>query len=158
MSLDDCKILDLPKIHARLDELQAAVLRAKLPHLDAENELRRQRAADYLHALRDAPVTLPAVLPEVESVWHLFVVRSPDRDALQAWLAERHVGSMVHYPVACHLQKAYAGQVWPDLPIAERLQSEVLSLPMGPCLGRADALTVADAVRAGACAAGASHA
>ncbi len=137
---------DIPGVNSRLDEMQAAVLRAKLPHLDAENELRRQRAADYLHALRDAPVGLPAVLAGVEPVWHLFVLRSREREGLQAGLSDRRIGSMVHYPIACHRQKAYAHQAWPALPIAERLQAEVLSLPMAPYLSRAEVLGVSEAV------------
>lgn len=136
---------DLPGINSRLDEIQAAVLRVKLPHLDAENAHRRMLAEAYLAAMKDAPVVLPVVLPGVESVWHLFVVRSLQRDRLQAQLAGGQIGSMVHYPIACHLQKAYAGQRWPALPIAERLQAEVLSLPMSPYLTPHEVRTVASA-------------
>ncbi len=138
---------DIPGVNSRLDELQAAVLRAKLPFLDAENNARRQRAAEYLQALREAPVVLPHVLPDVESAWHLMVVRSQSREALQAGLAAREIGSLVHYPIACHRQKAYAHQAWPALPIAERLQAEVLSLPMAPYLSSADVQSVAAALK-----------
>lgn len=137
---------DVAGMNSRLDEIQAAVLRAKLPHLDAENAHRRMIAAEYLAALQSAQVTLPAVLPTSEPAWHLFVVRSSRREELQAHLGKRKIGSMVHYPIACHLQGAYAGQKWPALPVAERLQSEVLSLPISPCMTRMEVRTVAGAV------------
>ncbi len=142
---------DVAGFNSRLDELQAAVLRAKLPHLDAENAARRACAAGYLQALDDAPLRLPHVLPGAEPVWHLFVVRSSQRDALQAGLRERGIGTLVHYPLACHRQGAYAGRAWPALPVAERLQHEVLSLPIAPYLHARDVHTVAQAVHA-ACA------
>lgn len=134
--------------NSRLDELQAAVLRAKLPYLDAENSARRACAAEYLRALQGAPLGLPQVLPGAEPVWHLFVVCSTRRDALQAGLRERGIGTLVHYPLACHRQGAYAGQAWPPLPLAERLQHEVLSLPIAPYLQAHDVRSVADAVHA----------
>lgn len=134
-------------VNSRLDEIQSAVLRVKLQHLDSENEARRIRAADYLAALQGAPVVLPEVLPGTEPVWHLFVVRSEQREALQAHLTARQIGHLVHYPTACHLQQAYAGSTWPALPIAEHLQSRVLSLPMAPYLTRDDVNTVAAAIK-----------
>ncbi|MEY4563889.1 MAG: hypothetical protein RLZZ618_3166 [Pseudomonadota bacterium] len=137
---------DIPGVNSRLDELHAAVLRAKLPHLDQENQNRRDRAAEYLHALRDAPVVLPAVLAGTEPVWHLFVVRSAQREVLQKGLTERGIGSLVHYPIACHRQKAYGHMSWPALPIAEQFQGEVLSLPISPYLSSADVRLVVDAV------------
>jgi len=139
---------DVAGFNSRLDELQAAVLRAKLPHLDAENTARRACAAEYLAALEGAPLVLPRVLPAAEPVWHLFVVRSERRDALQAGLRERGIGTLVHYPVACHRQGAYAGQAWPALPVAERLQDQVLSLPIAPYLHTPDLRAVAEAVQA----------
>jgi dTDP-4-amino-4,6-dideoxygalactose transaminase len=134
--------------NSRLDEMQAAILRAKLPHLDRENAARRALARAYLEALSDAPLVLPQVLPEAEAVWHLFVVRSRERDALQASLRERGVGTLVHYPTAAHRQGAYAGHSWPALPLAERLHSEVLSLPMAPYMTAAEVAAVARAVQA----------
>jgi dTDP-4-amino-4,6-dideoxygalactose transaminase len=144
---------DLAGQNSRLDELQAAILRAKLPYLDAENESRRQVAKLYLQALgglvgegEGAGVVLPSLLPGAESVWHLMVVRSPQRDALQAFLAAKGIGSQVHYPIACHRQGAYAGRAFPALPIAEQLQHEVLSLPMAPYLEMDEVADVAEAV------------
>ena len=140
--------------NSRLDELQAAVLRAKLPHLDAENAARRACAVEYLQALAGAPLQLPRVLPGAEPVWHLFVVRSSQRDTLQAGLRERGIGTLVHYPLACHRQGAYTGRAWPALPVAERLQHEVLSLPIAPYLQAHDVRCVAEAVHAACATAG----
>lgn len=119
-------------VNSRLDEMQAAMLRAKLPALDAENAARRAVAAAYLEQMRDLDLGLPAQLPQAESAWHLMVVRSPRREALQQALSAAQIGHLVHYPIACHRQQAYAAQSWPALPVAEQLQHEVLSLPIAP--------------------------
>lgn len=138
---------DLQGVNSRLDELQAAVLRAKLPHLDAENAHRRAFAARLTAALQGLPIGLPAVQAGHEPVWHLYVIRTPARDALQAALKARGVASLVHYPTACHRQRAYAGTAWPALPLAEAWAREVLSLPIGPHLALDDAERIAAAVR-----------
>lgn len=138
---------DLQGVNSRLDELQAAVLRAKLPHLDAENAHRRAFAARLTAALQGLPIGLPAVQAGHEPVWHLYVIRTPARDALQAALKARGVASLVHYPTACHRQRAYAGTAWPALPLAEAWAREVLSLPIGPHLALEDAERIAAAVR-----------
>lgn len=139
---------DRQGVNSRLDELQAAMLRAKLPALDAENAHRGAFAARLTAGLQGLPLQLPVVHPDADPVWHLYVVRSAQRDALQAALKARGVASLVHYPTACHRQRAYAGQAWPALPEAERWAREVLSLPIGPHLALADADRIADAVRA----------
>jgi dTDP-4-amino-4,6-dideoxygalactose transaminase len=138
---------DVAGVNSRLDEIQSAVLRAKLPQLDAENAARARVAAQYLEALSGLPLQLPHVPAGLEPAWHLFVVASPERDALQAHLKACGIGTLVHYPTACHLQGAYAGQAWPALPVAERLQSQVLSLPMAPYLSAGDVQAVASAIR-----------
>jgi len=125
---------DIAGFNSRLDEIQAAVLRVKLRTLDADNAARRSAAAVYMAGLRDAPLTLPRVIAGAQPAWHLFVVRSRHREALQRVLDERGIGHLVHYPVGCHRQPAYAAADWPALPIAERLACEVLSLPMAPYL------------------------
>lgn len=134
----------------RLDELQAALLRAKLPVLDAWNDRRRAIAVRYLEGLRGVPgLTLPVVAEGAEPVWHLFVVRHAERERLQAHLTSRGVGTLIHYPVPPHLSGAYAsaGIARGSLPIAEQLASEVLSLPMGPHLALEQADEVIAAVR-----------
>ena len=123
--------------NSRLDELQAALLRAKLARLDEWNERRKQWAAVYLQQLEGVPdLTLPFVPEQVEPVWHLFVVRHPERQRLQEHLNAAGVGTLIHYPCPPHLQKAYAdlGYGQADFPLSERLSEEVLSLPMGPHL------------------------
>jgi dTDP-4-amino-4,6-dideoxygalactose transaminase len=134
-------------VNSRLDEIQAAVLRVKLRYLDSENAARRVLAAKYLHALEGADVVTPEILGDTEPVWHLFVVRTEERAALQTHLGRQQIGTMVHYPTACHLQKAYAGSSWPKLPVAEKLQSQVLSLPMAPYMVSADMNLVANAIK-----------
>ena len=135
-------------VNSRLDEMQAAVLRVKLRHLDAWNARRATIAAAYTAALSDVVAT-PSVPAGVVPSWHLYVVRSPDRDGLASRLKERGVETLVHYPTACHKQAAFAGSAV-SLPIAERLAAEVLSLPMGPHLSDADVEAVDAAVRASA--------
>lgn len=133
--------------NSRLDELQAALLGEKLAVLDGWNERRRAVAARYLRGLAGLPLALPA--DGAGHVWHVFAVHTPARDALAAHLAERGVGSLVHYPIPPHLQQAYRdlGMGEGDLPVAERLARETLSLPMGPHLAAAEADLVVGAVR-----------
>jgi dTDP-4-amino-4,6-dideoxygalactose transaminase len=135
--------------NSRLDELQAALLRVKLPRLAAWNARRKEIAARYLAALEGAPdLTPPFVAPEADPVWHLFVVRHPRRDELQKHLAERGVNTLIHYPVPPHLQQAYAelGLAPGAYPLAERQAREVLSLPMGPHLSDEEIEHVCSAV------------
>jgi dTDP-4-amino-4,6-dideoxygalactose transaminase len=138
---------DIVGMNSRLDELQAAILRPKLATLDEENCRRSAVAAAYLAALKDSPVVLPSVTEGCEPVWHLFVIRSEKRNDLQAYLAEKGVGTAVHYPTPNHLQRAYVAEAWPALRLTERIQSEVLSLPMAPYLVTGDIDVVVDAVR-----------
>lgn len=135
-------------VNSRLDELQAALLRVKLRHLDEWNAARRGAVARYRSALSGSSVIVPADAPSAESVWHLFVARSSKRDALQAHLASHGVQSVIHYPVPPHLQGAYRQCGWAQgsLPRTERLSAEVLSLPMGPTLATAQIEAVAAAV------------
>jgi dTDP-4-amino-4,6-dideoxygalactose transaminase len=139
-------------VNSRLDPIQAAVLRAKLPHLDAWTDRRRAIAGAYAEGLRDSGLILPQVPDWAEPVWHLYVVRSCDRDGLQKRLAEAAVGTLIHYPIPTHMQTAYAdlGLARDALPLARDLAREVLSLPMGPQLPLTDAAQVIDAVRAAA--------
>ncbi|SFM80903.1 DegT/DnrJ/EryC1/StrS family aminotransferase [Rugamonas rubra] len=137
--------------NSRLDELQAALLNVKLARLDVDNARRREIAAIYNERLAGiAGLQLPHVPAWAEPVWHLYVVRHAGRDALAKALAERGIGTIVHYPVPPHLQPAYAamGLRQGDLPLAEAIHREVLSLPIGPTMTDAEAVEVADAVRA----------
>lgn len=126
---------ELKGTNSRLDELQAAVLRVKLRYLDAWNAARRAIAARYAAGLRG--VEQPVARSASEHVYHLYVVRSGRRDELREHLAERGVGSGIHYPLPAHLQPAYAalGGGAGSLPETERAAAEVLSLPIYPELG-----------------------
>lgn len=123
-------------VNSRLDELQAAVLRVKLAHLDAWNARRAHIAAWYGRELAETVLGLPSVPAGLDPAWHLYVVRSPVRDALQRELATRGIDTMIHYPIPPHLQDAYRdlGHGEGSYPIAERIHREVLSLPIGPHL------------------------
>jgi dTDP-4-amino-4,6-dideoxygalactose transaminase len=127
---------DLEGVNSRLDPLQAAFLRVRLRHLDRWNERRRAVTERYSRNLKHDKVVLPKVSSKVEPVWHLFVIQTQTRDALQAYLEENGVGTLVHYPVPPHRSKAYAhlGYVAGAFPVAEELAASVLSLPMGPHL------------------------
>ncbi len=126
--------------NSRLDELQAALLRVRLPRLDDWNRRRDRIAARYLERLRTTTLTLPAVGRGNEHTWHLFVVRSRRRDALKAALDAQGVGTLIHYPVPPHLQPAYAelGLGRGAFPVSEAMHETVLSLPMWPHLSDAE--------------------
>lgn len=136
--------------NSRLDELQAALLRVKLKVLDEWNARRAQVAARYLDGLKEAGLTLPFVPQGMRPNWHLFVVRSPNRDALQEHLRRQGIETLIHYPVPPHLQPAYRemGMTAGTFPITERIHREALSLPMGPHLTVDEVEAVIAAVRA----------
>ncbi len=137
--------------NSRLDELQAAILRVKIPVLDEWNQRRKQIAQIYLTELSDVPgLVLPHIDPSADSAWHLFVVQHPERDQLQRRLKENQIGTMIHYPIPPHEQPAYSelgSCLHGKFPIAEHIHRRVLSLPIGPHLSIEDAARVADAVR-----------
>lgn len=145
--------VEIAGVNSRLAELQAAVLRVKLGRLDAWNETRRRLAARYAELLADLDsVTLPAVREWAEPVWHLFVIGHPDRAACQADLAGRGIETMIHYPVLPHASGAYAetGIAPGSLPVAERLASRALSLPLYPQIDPAAIERVGEALRGAA--------
>ena len=135
--------------NSRLDTLQAAVLRVKLRRLDGWNLRRRELAALYRELLADADVILPAEMDGMEHVWHLFVIRHPERDRLLADLHARGIGAGVHYPIPIHEQAPYAGvRTVPDgAPVSTLLSREILSLPLYPEMTEAQGAEVAEAVR-----------
>ncbi|MCU1589894.1 MAG: aminotransferase [Frankiales bacterium] len=134
--------------NSRLDDMQAAFLSAKLPHLRGDNERRREIAAMYAAGLGEV-VGLPLVPEDTEShVWHAFNVRHGQRDRLQERLAGAGVGTQVFYPTPPHRSQAYADRSWPPLPIADRLAETTLALPVAPYLADEEVSFVIDAVRA----------
>ncbi len=123
-------------VNSRLDPVQAAILKVKLKVLDEWTERRRKVAETYTEALERTELILPYVPDWAEPVWHLYVVRSAERDALQSRLFEAGIGTLIHYPIPPHMQEAYTklGLAPDALPLARDLAAEVLSLPMGPQL------------------------
>jgi len=142
-------VSEVKGVNSRLDPIQAAVLAAKLPHLEDWNGRRRVVAEYYGRELRNLRVQLPHVPEWAEPVWYLYVIQSPERDRLRSDLRQAGIESLVHYPVPPHLQQAYAdlGYTRGSFPIAEALSDSVLSLPMGPHLLPDAAEKVASAVR-----------
>jgi dTDP-4-amino-4,6-dideoxygalactose transaminase len=136
-------------VNSRLDELQAAILRAKLPHLEAQNARRRSIAASYDEALRGKGMA-PAARPGADHAYHLYVVRAPDRAALQARLRAAGIGTGIHYPVPVHLQPAYRGRIAmgpSGCRASEAAAEQILSLPIYPELTDAQVECVCDVLR-----------
>jgi dTDP-4-amino-4,6-dideoxygalactose transaminase len=133
----------------RLDTLQAAVLRVKLPHLNAWNESRRKIASLYDELLGGTAVGLPYARPDVEHVYHLYVVQLEGRDHVLSELGTRGIGAGIHYPVPIHLQEAYRERGFGpgSFPVTEAAAKRILSLPMYPEMTEPDVRRVADAVR-----------
>lgn len=135
--------------NSRLDEMQAALLRVKLQVLDRWNQRRTVVAQRYLKEMKPAAgLVLPFVPDWAEPVWHLFVIRHPNRDALQQKLNAAGIGTLIHYPVPAHLSGAYADAGWKhgDFPLAETSANTVLSLPIGPHVSAEQASLVIEAV------------
>jgi dTDP-4-amino-4,6-dideoxygalactose transaminase len=118
--------------NSRLDEIQAAILRVKSKYLDQWNWEKRRKAFIYKRMLENTEVCCPVEEEEAHHVYHLFVIRSRKRDSLQAFLKEKEIETLIHYPIPIHLQKAYQELRYRkgDLPVTERCAREVLSLPL----------------------------
>jgi dTDP-4-amino-4,6-dideoxygalactose transaminase len=136
-------------LNSRLDEIQAAILRVKLKHLDDWNEKRRKHAKLYARMLQETDIVCPLEKDYAKHVYHLYVVRSKKRDRLQLFLEKRNVTTLIHYPVPVHLQKAYQdlGLARGTLPITEQAADEILSLPIYPELTEEQIERVTDSVR-----------
>ncbi|WOE82539.1 DegT/DnrJ/EryC1/StrS family aminotransferase [Pseudomonas protegens] len=135
-------------VNSRLDEIQAAMLKVKLAHLDSEIAARRQVADAYRTGINNASIQLPAVADEQAHVWHLFVVRCERRDELQRFLTEQGVQTLIHYPIPPHKQQAYAAYGSLSLPTTEAIHREVLSLPISPVMSDDEIASVVRAVNA----------
>ena len=133
-------ISQIAGLNSRLDELQAAILRVKLRYLDQENERRRELAQSYDKLLAHTDLVLPQICAEVEHVYHQYVVRSSQRDALRAYLRQVGIGTLIHYPVPVHLQPAYQNRLpkMASLQQTEDLARQILSLPMFPHLNESE--------------------
>jgi dTDP-4-amino-4,6-dideoxygalactose transaminase len=141
-------ISEAPGWNTRLDELQAAILRIKLRYLDEENSKRRERARLYNELLAGTSLSLPRAQPNIEHVYHQYVIRATRREALRQYLHSRGIGTLIHYPVPVHLQPAYLGRLGNrgSLPRTEQVAQEILSLPMFPELSIDQVHTIAEAI------------
>jgi dTDP-4-amino-4,6-dideoxygalactose transaminase len=147
-------VSSLRGLNSRLDEIQAAILRVKLSHLDKWNKARRARAQLYGELLAGSRVATPAEMDYGRHVYHLYVVRCPHRahrDGLKSYLTENGVGTAIHYPVPIHLQEAYRdlGYRRGDFPVTEACADEILSLPMYPELREDEVREIVELVREG---------
>jgi dTDP-4-amino-4,6-dideoxygalactose transaminase len=145
----DKHVHDIEGFNTRLDELQAKLLRVKLAYLDAWNDMRRHNAALYKKELQGLPVVLPDEAPWAHHVYHLYVIRSKERDALRQYLSEHGVSTLIHYPTPIHLQKAYRslGMGKGSFPNAESVALEIISLPMYPALREDEIFYVCQCIR-----------
>lgn len=138
---------DLPGVNSRLDEIQAAVLNVKLGRLDADNARRRSAAEFYLRKITNPQIRLPDVPARgQEHVWHLFVIRSQRRDALQQHLLQHNIETLIHYPVPPHHQPALSAYNQHSYPVTEVIHREVLSLPLSPVMEDHELEKVVEAV------------
>lgn len=135
-------------VNSRLDEINAAILSVKLKYLDEETALRRTVADRYLAEIKNPKVILPTVKEAMAHVWHLFVVRSKNRDDLHQYLQGKGVQCLIHYPIPPHKQKAYSEWNQLSYPIAEQIHSEVLSLPISPVLSSTEVDQIIEVVNA----------
>ncbi|MDY7587386.1 DegT/DnrJ/EryC1/StrS family aminotransferase [Vibrio cholerae] len=133
-------------VNSRLDEIQAAMMRVKLPYLERETARRQSIAQSYRTRIINPLVKLPSVENESAHVWHLFVVRSDVREQLQQWLSEQGIQTLIHYPIPPHKQKAYPEFQDYRLPLTEQIHQQVLSLPMDPTMSDEAVTRVIDAV------------
>lgn len=130
-------------LNSRLDEIQAAILDLKLQFLDADNQQRREIAKIYRENIKNEKIVLPKPYKEESHVWHLFVIRTKDRDKLQEYLKIKGIQTLIHYPIPPHKQNAY--KEWNNLsfPITEKIHKEVLSLPISPAMNKEEAFYIA---------------
>jgi len=142
---------DVEGYNGRLDAIQAGILHAKLAHLAKWNTQRRERAAEYNHLLGgDETVSVPFEPSWSNAVYHLYVIRTGDRDRMMGHLKEAGIGTGIHYPIPLHLQNAYASLKYKpgDFPVAERASEQIISLPMFPLLTAEQQAKVADEILA----------
>lgn len=143
-------VSDIPGVNSRLDELQAAILRAKLAHLAADNSRRQAAAAQYDKALINSGLRLPITRPGCTHVFHQYVVRTAGREQMRQYLKDQGIGTLIHYPMAVHQQPAYRGRLCPVVPLpqTEQVAGQVLSLPMFPELAADQIATVIERINA----------
>lgn len=134
--------------NSRLDEIQAAILDVKLEHLDADNMRRREIAKYYRENIKNPKIALPETYDENAHVWHIFAVRTKDRDKLQKYLEENGIQTNIHYPVPPHKQECYKEWANQSYPVSEKIHREIISLPMSPVLTEEEVKKVTEAINA----------
>jgi len=141
-------VSEIPGMNSRLDELQAAILRVKLRHLDKENRKRQSLARTYERRLKSTSLVLPTCASDSIHVYHQYVVRHRNRDSLREFLADRGISTLIHYPVPIHQQPAYRGRlrVAGSMTNTEKVANEILSLPMYPELRQTEARRVTETI------------
>lgn len=133
-------------LNSRLDEIQAAVLDVKLPHLDADNNRRREIAKYYRENIKNPKIILPQTYDDKATVWHVFVVRTQNRDEFQKYLADNGIQTLIHYPTPPHKQDAYKEWNTLSFPITEEIHRTIISLPMSPVLTQEEIQKVVDVI------------
>jgi dTDP-4-amino-4,6-dideoxygalactose transaminase len=139
-------------LNSRLDEIQATVLRVKLKKLDSDNKQRREIAQYYQDHITNTDIILPKTrrakrfMLNISHVWHLFVIRTPNRDKLQTYLTKNGIQTLIHYPIPPHKQLAYKGCLGYSFPITEKIHNEVLSLPISPVMTNDEVVKMVDVV------------
>lgn len=134
-------------LNSRLDEIQAAILRVKLPRLDADNQHRRLIAQFYQEEIRNPSLVLPMTrYSPVSHVWHIFAVRTKQRDKLKQYLDDNGIQTSIHYPVPPHKQEAYSSWNKISLPVTEQIHQEILSLPISPVLKKDEAQKIVEII------------
>lgn len=133
-------------VNSRLDEIQAAILSVKLKHVDIEKNRRREIANSYLKNISNKLVKLPVCENEESHVWHLFVISTPEREALQTWLSEKGIQTLIHYPIPPHKQQAYIEWNQRQYLLTEKIHQQVISLPLDPTMSEKDVEVVIQAV------------
>lgn len=136
-------------LNSRLDEIQAAVLSIKLRYLDAENQQRKEIAQYYIENIRNSDIILPQLPADKNAhVWHLFVIRTPERDKLKKYLDDNGIQTLIHYPIPPHHQEAYPQFNDLSFPITEQIHREVLSLPISPVMTSEEIKLIVDTINA----------
>ena len=132
--------------NSRLDEIQAAILKVKLAHIEEDNKHRQEIAKFYYENIKNPLVRLPQKLSDANNVYHIFPVLCEKRDALQAHLSQNQIQTLIHYPIAPHKQECYKEWNSISLPITEKIHAQELSLPISPVLGLEEAKEVVRAI------------
>ena len=133
-------------VNSRLDEMQAAILMVKMKYFEEDLRLRREKSHLYLEQIKNPKIILPTCLNEEAHSWHLFVIRSNERDALKSYLYKNGIETQIHYPIPAHEQKAYSSHSLGTFPATEEIQSQILSLPLYSSLTKEEILKISDCI------------